>query len=69
MRQRVDAILSLDLPTEQLPALSTLLAATKAEFEQLERKVQSGEFKRRNSSVRFPERAISVQHPGLWRQL
>jgi hypothetical protein len=69
MRQRVDTILSMDLPTEQLPALASMLALTQPAFLERLRKVQSGTFKKQQRPPKHPERVIRVQHPGLWRQL
>jgi hypothetical protein len=68
MRQRVDAVLELDPPTEQLPSLGSLLAASPADFRRMLEKVQSGEY-RSNTSTKHRERGIRVQHPGLWEQL
>jgi hypothetical protein len=69
MRQRVDAVLELDPPADQLPSLAALFTRSPAGFQTMLRKVKSGEFRTQRSKTKHPERTIRVQHPGLWQQL
>ena len=69
MRRRVDAVLSLDLKAEQLPALSTILVGSEPEFQAMLQKVLSGKFRKQIRPLKNPDRALRVRHPGLWRQL
>jgi hypothetical protein len=69
VRQRVDAVLELDPPSEQLPSLCSTLTYSPSQFQKLLEKVQAGEFRSRPTPSRNPGRGIREQHPGLWRQL
>ena len=65
----MDAVLSLDVEAEQLPALATILKGTEPDFQAMLQRVLSGEFKSRNQPVKSPDSAWRVRHPGVWRQL
>jgi hypothetical protein len=62
-------VVALNPEAGQLPALAKLLKMTEPDFRVVLAKVQSGGFKTRNTPVKYPERAIRVCHPALWRQL
>jgi hypothetical protein len=68
-RRRVDAVLELAPPAEQLPALSSVVSMTEPAFAACMAKVLSGDVRPRTRTPKCPEAIIRVRYPGLWGQL
>jgi hypothetical protein len=69
IKARGDAVVALNPEAGQLPALAALLKMTVQEFRVVLAKDQSGGFKTVSRTVKYPERAIRVCNPALWRQM